>query len=303
MTNLTPLHEMTAEIAASPAHLFSVKTATRRRGGGGGFRGGNDPAAPQYAPSGATIDYWFGEPPAGEVTLDIYDAGGNLVRGFSFNAEGVRFELPAEPSMREWRLERVGTPRLPSDAGMHRFVWDLEHAGPWAPSRGGRGGGGGGGGGGGPMVPPGTYEARLTAGDWSATQRFEVVMDPRVAAEGMTVATLEEQAAFAPEVRDTLSNARLAAERLRQARVELEGAETDDARALDDALGEIEREMIDEPYRYAPIMLLGQLQYLYGNLDGADQEVPKDAITRHEELSAVLQRLTTDLERLLRTMR
>ena len=105
------------------------------------------------------------------------------------------------------------------------------------------------------------------------------------------------------EVRDTLSNARLAAYKLSQARTELEGAETDDAQALDDALAVIEAQFVDEPYRYSPIMLLGQLQYLYGNLDSADQEPGRDAIVRHDELAAQLEGLIADLERLLGTMR
>jgi hypothetical protein len=153
------------------------------------------------------------------------------------------------------------------------------------------------------MVPPGTYEARLTAGDWTATQTFEVVMDPRVSAEGITADVVERQAAFALEVRDTLSNARLAAHKLREARTELEGAETEQAQALDEALAIIEAEFIDEPYRYSPIMLLGQLQYLYGNLDRADQEPGLDAIDRHEELAEALDGLVEELERLLSTMR
>ena len=302
MSNLTPLHEMSPGMAGEAGHFFSVNEAVRFRGGGrGGGRGGANPAAPQYAPSGAIFDFWLAERPAGDVTLDIYDADGNLVRGFSSRASGVSFQVPDEPSMREWRLERVGTPRLPSDAGMHRFAWDLRHAGPWSAPRGGRGGGGGGGGG--PMVPPGTYEARLTAGDWSANQTFEVVLDPRVAAEGITADVVARQAAFALEVRDTVSNARLAAQKLREARTELEGAETDSAQALDEALEIIEKEFVDEPYRYAPIMLLGQVQYLYGNLDRADQEPSGDAMKRHDELAEALDGLIAELEQLLSTMR
>jgi len=153
------------------------------------------------------------------------------------------------------------------------------------------------------MVPPGTYEARLTAGDWSASQSFEVVMDPRVAAEGITAEVVARQAAFALEVRDTLSNARLAALKMRQARTELEGAETEQAQALDEALDIIEKEFVDAPYRYSPIMLLGQLQYLYGNLDRADQEPGRAAIERHQEIAETLDGLIVELERLLSTMR
>ena len=65
----------------------------------------------------------------------------------------------------------------------------------------------------------------------------------------------------------------------------------------------IEQEFVDEPYRYSPIMLLGQLQYLYGNLDSADQEPGRDAIGRHDELAEVLDGMVAELERLLSTMR
>ena len=88
-----------------------------------------------------------------------------------------------------------------------------------------------------------------------------------------------------------------------EARTELEGAETDQARALDEALEIIEKEFVDEPYRYSPIMFLGQIQYLYDNLDRADQEPGRDAIGRHDELAEVLDGLIAELERLLSTMR
>ena len=107
-------------IAGSPAHFFEVADAVRVRGGGRGGRGGAGPATPQYAPVGAYFDYWFAERPAGEVTLEIFDTDGNLVRGLSSQASGISFQVPDELSMREWRLERVGTPRLQADAGMHR---------------------------------------------------------------------------------------------------------------------------------------------------------------------------------------
>ena len=45
---------------------------------------------------------------------------------------------------------------------MNRFVWDLRY--PGGPAGGGDGEGGGFGGGGGPLVAPGAFKARLTAG-------------------------------------------------------------------------------------------------------------------------------------------
>ena len=42
-------------------------------------------------------------------------------------------------------------------------------------------------------MPPGQYQARLNVGGESQTQRFIVLIDPRVEAAGVTVADLREQ--------------------------------------------------------------------------------------------------------------
>ena len=66
---------------------------------------------------------------------------------------------------------------------MNRFVWDLRYAGRQAGD-----GEGGGFGGGGPLVAPGIFKARLTAGGVTKTEPFIVKIDPRIAKDGMTVA-------------------------------------------------------------------------------------------------------------------
>ena len=213
------------------------------------------------------------------------DSEGNLVRSFSNEGPG-EYTVPAEPGMREWRLERFGTPRLDADAGTHRFTWDLSHPGPWAPNPGSAGRGG-------PMVPPGTYTARLSTGDWSASHTFEVMLDPRVAAEGIDADLVERQVAFALQVRDALSEARLAVHRINEAR-QRGGGE------LADAVEAVEKELVTEPRRYSRPMLVDQLQYLYGNLTRADQETGEDAVRRYDHLNTALQGHIRTLERLLR---
>src|SRR5262249_42140367 len=75
---------------------------------------------------------------------------------------------------------------LPTKIGMNRFVWDLRYAGgPTAPGGDGEGGGFSGQG---PLVAPGTYRARLSAGGVTRTESFVVKIDPRVAKDGVTVA-------------------------------------------------------------------------------------------------------------------
>jgi len=207
------------------------------------------------------------------------------VRAFSSESPG-EYELPATPGMREWQLERFGTPRLPSEPGAHRFTWDMAYPGPWDPNpnRSGRGG---------PMVPPDTYTARLAAGDWQASQTFQVRMDPRVVQEGTDAAVVENQVRMALQVRDALSEARLAASRIAEARERGDGT-------LSAELEAVEQELVTTPIRYSRPMLVDQLQYLYGNLTRADQEPGEDAVRRYEQLDSALQDHIRTLERLLR---
>ncbi len=237
------------------------------------------------------IDYYLGEEPAGEITLEILDARGDLVRGYSSDATGERMVVPDDPGMRELSLERVGTPRLPNGSGMHRFTWDGRHAGPWSedPDRSGTDG---------PYAVPGTYQARLTVAGRSQTQRFTLLADPRVVADGITQQDFAGQLALSIHVRDALSEARMAAFRVEKAREDLEqGVPVD--RRLADLLAKL---ATAEGYTYPTPMLIAQLSYLYSNLDQADQEPGADAYERYAELEGLLRDYVAELERILRVI-
>ena len=143
------------------------------------------------------------------MKLEILDAAGKVVR--SFSSEGGR--RGRDRARR--RRRGSGLPStLPTKVGMNRFVWDLRY-----PARPPSSGGDmqGGGSGGGPLVAPGSFKARLTAGGVTKTEPFTVRIDPRVAKDGVTVADLAEQTKFALKVRDALAEARQLSQRVRQA--------------------------------------------------------------------------------------
>ena len=268
--DLTPMHEISAQMASANAHLFQTEDAYRlfvRPS----FDSVSTPAEPQYPAPGVNIDYFLGESAPSSVTLDILDSRGELVRSFSSAGEGESMELDELASMHQWQMQRVGTPKLPATPGLHRFRWDLRHAGAWDPneSRSGRRG---------PMVAPGRYQARLTVGDWTETVSFEAKMDPRVVQEGwVTSAEVSEQIELCLKSRDALSSARVAAERLKAA---------SKAGSLDPTLQEVYDAMITvgTDRRYSQPMLVDQLSYLYSNLNRADQKPGQDAVNRYEFL-------------------
>ncbi len=281
--DITPILELSDQVASADAHLFGVREAYRLLGGG--RFGGRRPDEPQYPRVGANFDYYLANEAGAEIRLEILDARGDLIREFSSEEAEEPAGLPEAATMVAFRLEQAGTARLPKSAGMHRFVWDLRYPGPWDENanRAGRGG---------PMAPQGTYQARLTIGDWSDTRSFDARMDPRVIEEGITPADVTAQVDLSLRVRDALSTARLAA-------AHLENALEEQAENVDARLTELLDQLVTAPIRYSRPMLVDQLQYLYGNLDRADQRPGRDARERYEELNTALQAHIQGLERLL----
>lgn len=182
LDDLSPLRQLTAAIAAAPAHLFTPRTAVRLR------RDANydTPLPPEIPagtnpPDGAILDYSLAAPPQGLVRLAIYDAAGNLVRQFSsapLPPDKIRpVQWPVVPDY--W----MANPQpLPTHVGLNRFIWDLRypdpasldhdypisaivHDTPAEPL--------------GPQVVPGQYTVKLTVDGQSFAAPLAVRRDPR----------------------------------------------------------------------------------------------------------------------------
>ena len=168
---------------------------------------------------------------------------------------------------------------------MNRFVWDLRYAG--GPPTAGDGEGGGFGGGG-PMVAPGSFKARLTAGGVTRTEPLTVKIDPRIAKDGTTVADLQAQTAFALKVRDALAEARAVQGRVRQA---IDGKKGDAAR-----LQTVWERLTTKSGPYEDQMFVDQLNNVNRVISEADQKVPASAIERFNQLMKEWATLKTDAE-------
>ena len=270
MDDVSPLRELREGVVASGQHhLFTPAEAYRLRGGGGFGYGPRDPSEPEYAPSGAFIDYVVGSQ-VDELILEILDASGQVVR--SYEGGGPGMQSRTEQGMRAPQRRAYGTASPDASPGMHRFLWDLRVEAP-----GGRGG---------PMALPGEYQVRITMDGWSDTGSFQLLMDPRVAADGVTMADLRAQFDF---------NMRVA---------ELSAEANEFAEAVSDAVGsgsysgqaqsqleEIQSLLVDAGGSYPQPMLLNQIRYLQGMTGRADQRPGNFAYTRHEELQQQLAEL------------
>jgi hypothetical protein len=147
----------------------------------------------------------------------------------------------------------------------NRFVWDLRH--------------GAAAGAAGPLVVPGSYQVRLSAGEWSQSRPLEVRIDPRVAAEGVTQADLEEQLDLALKVRDAIAEARALGAKLAAARQAAQPG-TGSAKALQ-ALAD---RVVTASAVYPQPMLVDQLSNIARMIGQADQKVGRDAFVRFDDL-------------------
>jgi photosystem II stability/assembly factor-like uncharacterized protein len=159
LDDVTPLQEIDDQVVDDSAYLFSMRPALRfdgggGRGGGGIGQGGNKPFAGPNPPYGAAITYYLKE--HGPAKVEVLDEAGKLVR-----------DLGA----------------MPQEAGLNRVVWDLRHQGPHARTMGAAAADDGGGFGfpaRGPLVLPGKYTVRLTAGGKTLTRELDVKVDPTI---------------------------------------------------------------------------------------------------------------------------
>jgi photosystem II stability/assembly factor-like uncharacterized protein len=282
----SPSRATAADMAtsASAAFLFRPRVAYRTRY----TPMGTSPDEPQYLPPGAHLDYYLGSAPASDIRLEIRDAGDALIRVFTSEAGAAGGATGAGPEMRGPRGGQAAPTRLDKRRGMHRFIWDLRY--PMSVDTAGRGTGSG------PHVVPGTYQVRLSAGDWSQTRSLEVRIDPRVARDGVTQADLQEQLEFNLKVRDAIGEARGLGANVTALRQKLRQQGGQDAAVRQ--LGEIEAKIVTAGGAYPQPMLIDQFSNIYRMTSAADQKVGRDAFQRYDDLMKELAALKAEFARM-----
>lgn len=296
LDNLTPLHAVSDKLASSQMQLFKPREALRTRGGRGGGRG----AGVSYPAAGAQIDYYLAAAPGADISLEILDGGGKLVRKFT-SAAPAGAVAPAAPIEDAPPTDEDGggggrgrgadAPRVDKSAGMHRFTWDLRYPGSWQSERAPEGGQG-------PTAVPGTYSARLTVGTTVQTQTFTVAEDPRVLRDGVTLEDLKDQFNHNIRARDLVSDVNKTVARVRAAQQRLRAAGPGAADQLA-KLNELASHLITPPTRYSKPELQTQITYMYSMTASADQKPGKDAVSRMQVLKNELDDRKKELDKIL----
>ena len=250
-----------------------------------------------YSALGPMVDYYLPAAPAGPVTIEILDPQGTVLNSYNSDApagggrgRGGRGGGGAAPSADPDDTEAAGgagragrgnanIARVTKLAGMNRFTWDVRNQG-------------------GLTLPPGVYQVRLKAGDKVLTQPLTVLIDPNVAADGVTVADLKEQFDHNTRTRELVTGVNQTVARVREAQTRLKGASGADAEKAT-ALDAIAAKLLTEPVRYGKPGLQAHITYLAGMTARGDQKIGRDAVERYAELKKELDAVNAEVAKIL----
>ena len=243
-----------------------------------------------------TFDYFLNKD-ASEVKIEFLDAQGTVLRSFTGTP---KTEKPAGED--DNPFFGGGPPRVPTSRGINRFTWDMRYEGAvvfpgmimWAaqPQRG-------------PAAPTGRYSVRITANGETESRDFNIAIDPRLIAEGVSEADLLEQFKLSLRVRDKVSEANQAVIDIRSLRQQINdrlqkvsARRKNEIEKLADAvlvpLTAVEEEAYQvrnrsnqDPLNY-PIKLNNKIAALAGVIESADNRPTDQSVEVFNELSAQL---------------
>jgi photosystem II stability/assembly factor-like uncharacterized protein len=264
LDDVGPIQQLTPEVTASDAHLFTPRNAYRFRSITPLSTTYDDPTTGEDPRYGAYLAYWLKAPAKAAPTVTILDASGRAVR----------------------------TLRGTNQAGVNRLVWDLEdERSPQArlltppmyaewlrPGPEGRDGGGG-------MtivLPPGTYTVKLNVDGVEQTKPLTVLKDPNSAG---TEADIGQQMAMLRAIREDMNRAVAMVTRVEGVRVQIATLArfTGDAE-VKAAIAALEAKLVEQEMSLVDLRLTGdgqdgirfdakliqKLGYLAGGLAGGD---------------------------------
>ena len=283
LDDVSPLQQLTDEVAEATVYLYKPSDAHRiQRGGRPEGSLGKNP------PSGAVIYYTLNDvPDSVEVKLDILNAADEVVRSFSSKKKA---DAPASAGP----MGGGAPSTLSKKKGMNRFVWNFRNEDitkvpklfTFGSLQGYR-------------VAPGTYAAQLTVGDAVQRQSFEVLVDPLV---DLTPSDYVEQQQLLASIHRDADDIHQAVNRMTKVKDQVAGilssTETrDDAEALKTE-GEALMEKIDawkeklvQPKQQTfqdvinfPNKLNAQFLYLLSTVDSAEPPLTEGERMRYEDI-------------------
>ena len=291
LDDLTPIRQLNKQSLTADVILYQPQTARRLH-----YPTEFDRRQPvgDNPPPGAIINYYFKTTPKDEVSLDILDASGKVVRHLSSKEKKEGEQPPEWPD----RVERPKT--IPANEGMNRFAWDLRYNDPvqipgaFYTGEGPKG----------PLALPGDYQAKLTVGGKSQTAPLHLAIDPRT--KGAEPA-LQKQFTLSMQVSDRISQLHQAVNEIRDLKSQIQMLHKrfgddqrlkpalDAADQLDHKMSEVEQRLIQVNMKGSegnlafPNMLNERFDTFSHTIDAGDTEPTKPQLDVFQLLNSQLE--------------
>jgi photosystem II stability/assembly factor-like uncharacterized protein len=339
LDDLTVLHQLTDAMRAGQGQTALLKPEDAyRMPGAGGITLPPTVTIGSNPPNGVVVYYYLKSRPTTDVTLEFLDPSGKSVRKFTAKAPPRPTPTPAggtagqqgtstapgaaqvsqppaappeAPSGEE--SSQFGQPREPrvmTEAGLNRFIWDMRYTDAanfpgmilW------------GGNVRGPRAAPGVYQVRLTADGQTLTQSFEIRKDPRLQT---TQEDFNKQLALLLKIRDKLTETHSAVAQVRDVRRQLDdllkrvadqpnaapvvksGGELNGRlQAVEEELYQTKNQSSQDPLNF-PIKLNNKLAALGAIVAGADAQPTQQSYELYDELAARIDAQLRQLNKLM----
>ena len=310
--------------AASETRLFKPKEAYRLPGGGG-FQLPATATVGKNPTNGIVVYYSLKAKPASDVVLEFSDSNGKSIRKFTARAPkpqpspapgAAQVQTPPQPAAPAGEESEsfgggAGAPRVTTDVGLNRFVWDLRYPDAvrfpgmilWSGET--RG----------PRIVPGNYQVKLTVDGQTMTESFAVKSDPRLQT---TAADYAKQLELALKIRDKLSETHNAIIQIRDVRKQVDDLlkrvkDQPNAKVINDAgtaliknltvieeaLYQTKNQSSQDPLNF-PIRLNNKLAALGGVVYGADTPPTDQSYVVYDD---VVTQIDAQLQKLAQIMK
>lgn len=271
LDNLSTLHQKIEQLDPTKPQLFQPANTIRYRYPNFSNTHALTPS-PAYPRPSVIIDYYLPEATSPTLQLNILNAGGDVIRSFTNEEKTAPAQTQRDMATNEFFT--TVSHALKASKGLHRFRWDLKHTGAWSEKKGRRFKNG-------PYAAPGRYTVQLILGDdQKLEQDFQLLLDPRVAAKGVSPNHLKEQEQLALRIRDLLSKARRKAGAIKQQLDNSEKISSGKKKKLEI----IYDQLVRSKGAYTETKFINQVEYLLGIVLRADQLPGQDVYDRLNQL-------------------
>jgi photosystem II stability/assembly factor-like uncharacterized protein len=289
--------------------LFKPEDSYRTQGGGGAPLSATAVVG-KNPPNGVVLYYSLKSKPTNDTRLEFFDSAGKSIRKYTASVARPASSDGQPPAGDEGQAGPQAA-RLPTEAGLNRFVWDMRYAEAtrfpgmilWAGET--RG----------PRITPGNYQVKLTVDGKTLTETFTVKPDPRLST---TPADYAKQLEVGLKIRDKLTETHNSIIKIRDVRKQIEDlvkrvkdqsnfkvindAATDLNKKLtgiEEALYQTKNQSSQDPLNF-PIRLNNKLAALAGVVSRAEFAPTDQSVAVYQQLAT---QIDTQLELLTQVLK